>query len=104
MFDTEEIGKHVRDGRAELSEAFVEALAKDFAEHGCTAIRTLRETKLDAYLRLVAAVQPLAKDADDGLLGLLTEEQMFVMLQGLERWLRENPESETDTEIDAVSP
>lgn len=41
-----------------LSERFLEALQKDFAEHGVTAIKTVRETKPDQYLKVVASLVP----------------------------------------------
>lgn len=48
--------------RTNLAQDFATALAADFAEHGAKAIAVLRETKLDVYLRLVAAVEPSATD------------------------------------------
>ena len=49
--------------RAGLSEAFVAALASDYAEHGAEAIAALRQERPHDYVKLVASLLP--KDALD---------------------------------------
>ena len=44
--------------RNKLGEAFVEALLKDFDEHGAGAIVACRETKPEVYLMVVSKVIP----------------------------------------------
>jgi hypothetical protein len=51
-------GGTAKGARDKLQGDFLHALAKDFAEHGEAAIVTVRETKPDAYLRVVASLMP----------------------------------------------
>src|SRR5262245_56676891 len=44
--------------RNKLGDAFVEALYKDFAEHGAEAIVACRETKPEVYLTVISKVIP----------------------------------------------
>ncbi len=47
-----------KGSRNVLTENFITALTKDFAEHGVAAIRRAREDDPAAYLRLVASLAP----------------------------------------------
>lgn len=47
-----------KGARNKLSEAFIQALHDDFAEHGAAAIATVRETKPDQYLKVIASLLP----------------------------------------------
>lgn len=44
--------------RQRLSEGFIDALSEDFAKHGKATIKTMREEKPDAYVRVVADLVP----------------------------------------------
>src|SRR5262245_65856854 len=44
--------------RNKLGDAFVEALCKDFLEHGAKAIVACRETKPEVYLTVISKVMP----------------------------------------------
>jgi hypothetical protein len=47
-----------KGARNKLGEDFIAALAKEFDEHGETAIRSVREAKPDVFLRIVADLVP----------------------------------------------
>jgi len=47
-----------KGARNRLGEAFLEALEKDFHEHGEDAIRTVRADKPDQYLKVIASILP----------------------------------------------
>ena len=55
--------------RNKLGDAFVEALYKDFVEHGAKAIETCRETKPEVYLTVISKIIPkeLNLNKSDGL-------------------------------------
>ncbi len=44
--------------RSKLGEAFIEALHDDFNKNGIEAIRIVRETKPDQYLKVIASLMP----------------------------------------------
>lgn len=44
--------------RNRLTAAFLNALAKDFDDHGAAAIKECRETKPEAYIKAIAALCP----------------------------------------------
>ena len=47
-----------RSARNKLSEKFIGALCDDFVEHGIKAIETVRETRPDVYLKVIAQLIP----------------------------------------------
>ena len=55
-----------KGARSKLGEAFLEALAEDFSEHGVKAIKDSREKDPAAYVRTISGLLPkiLAGDAD----------------------------------------
>jgi hypothetical protein len=69
-----------RTARRDLADDFATTLAADFAQHGKTAIATLRETKLDTYLRLVAAIEAPAEANTGSPLEGLTDDELEAML------------------------
>jgi hypothetical protein len=55
-----------KGSRNKLSEDFISALSDDFAEHGISAIKKVRNEKPDAYLRLVADLVPKDVEINPG--------------------------------------
>jgi len=51
-------GGRVKGSRNKLSMTFVEALAKEFEEHGAEAIRIMRMENPSDFLKIIAAVIP----------------------------------------------
>lgn len=47
-----------KGSRNKLGEAFLEALQKDFDEHGVSAIERTRTTKPEVYVRVIAGLLP----------------------------------------------
>jgi hypothetical protein len=66
--------------RRDLAHDFAKTLAADFAGHGKAAIATLRETKLDTYLRLVAAIEAKAEPTPASTLEAMTDEELSATL------------------------
>ena len=52
------IGRRAKGVRNRLSHSFLEALQKDFAEHGEEAIRICRIEKPNEYVKIVAGLMP----------------------------------------------
>lgn len=71
-------GGRPKGARNRLSEAFVAAVADDFAEHGPDALAALRKSDPGAYLRVVASFVPrepdLAKPEEPDLADLTDDE------------------------------
>ena len=77
--------------RNKLGEAFVEALYKDFVEHGAKAIVTCRETKPDAYLMIICKVMPKELNLkNDG------QEAFIKILEAISNGLPANPDREDE--------
>ena len=72
-----------KGSRNKLGEAFIEALHDDFKTHGVAAIQTVRETKPDQYLKVVASVIPQEVNHKvDDLNDELSDDDLFA------EWLR----------------
>jgi hypothetical protein len=70
-----------------LAQAFVAALAEDFAEHGAETIAKARSSRPDAYLRLIVALLP--KDAPPrALLDGLSDDELAAAIVELTRQAR----------------
>jgi hypothetical protein len=54
-----------RGARSKLTEAFLNALHDDFAEHGVDVVRAVRSEKPADYLRTVAALMPKQVEGSD---------------------------------------
>lgn len=55
-----------KGARSKLSEAFFEALAADFEEHGAQAIISMRHDRPGDYAKMVAALQSKEITGEDG--------------------------------------
>ena len=72
-----------RGSRNRLTKDFIEALAKEFAEHGESAIRIVRVESPDVFLKLVASIIPKELAAD------LAEDEIDSMVEMLQSKLLE---------------
>lgn len=70
-----------KGARNKLGEAFVEALHKDFEEHGVSAIETTRKEKPDQYLKVIASLLP--KEFKIETVSDLTDEQLDARIRQL---------------------
>ena len=55
-----------KGARSKLGTAFLEAMLKDFSEHGELVISTVRAEKPDQYLKVVASILPKEITGEDG--------------------------------------
>jgi hypothetical protein len=85
--------------RNKLGDAFVEALYKDFAEHGAKAIERCRETKPEVYLMVICKVMPKELNVKtDG-------HEAFVRIwNAISRGLRQNDLARDDEDRDLGEP
>jgi hypothetical protein len=66
--------------RNKLSKAFIAGLCADWIEHGSTVIKTVREKRPDAYLKVVASLLPKQLDIEDDAFDGLTDEQLAALI------------------------
>jgi hypothetical protein len=78
-----------RTARRDLADDFAQTLAADFAQHGTAAIATLRETKLDTYLRLVAAIEAPADANQASAVEGLSDGELEAMLAAVRQMMGE---------------
>jgi hypothetical protein len=55
-----------KGARSKLSEAFFDALAADFAEHGIKAIQDMRAERPQDYAKMIASLQSKEITGEDG--------------------------------------
>jgi hypothetical protein len=72
-----------RGSRNKLGEAFIAALAEDFAKHGPAVIEKVRTDKPEAYLKIVASLLPRDLNLNVNKLDDLTDEQLLARLRQL---------------------
>mgnify|MGYP003125150940 CR=1 FL=1 len=85
-----------KGSRSKLSEAFLEALAADFDEHGVRAIQTVREEKPDAYVKIIASILPRDLNVQVSDLEGLTDEELIQRIRDLEPAIRPYLNDEAD--------
>lgn len=73
-------GGRIAGSRNKLQAVFVEALVKDFAEHGDGVIRIVRMEKPAEYLRIVASVLPKELVVADASLDELSDQEILEAL------------------------
>lgn len=74
--------------RSKLGEAFLEALHADFAEHGVAAIKEVRETKPDQYLKVVASILPKDLNVNINQMDGLTDDELIERIRVLDATIR----------------
>lgn len=70
-----------------IGNAFLKALAKDFAMHGERALKELREERPDKYIEIVASLLPEEKTVNVSATGTVTHEH--VGISATASWLEE---------------
>lgn len=66
-----------KGSRNKLGEVFIEAMHKDFNEHGADVIERVRVEKPDQYLKVIASILPKELHVTDATLGDMTDEQLI---------------------------
>ena len=76
-----------KGARSKLGEAFLCDFLKDWEQHGAATIVRVRETKPDAYLKVVASILPKQMDLQIDPLDSLTDEQLRQRVEAIGREL-----------------
>lgn len=79
-----------KSARNKLSEAFIEALTADFAQHGIATIERVRAEKPEQYLKVVAGLLPKdlnVRVTDD--LEAMTDDEVIQRIRELDKALQE---------------
>jgi len=77
-----------KGSRNKLSEAFIEALAADFHEHGIGVIQAVREEKPDVYIKVIASILPRDLNVNVRDLGELSDEDLRTRIRDMEAAIR----------------
>ena len=80
-------GGRVKGARNKLSMAFVEALAKEFEEHGAEAIRICRVERPTEFIKIIASIMPKEFEITDNRLAAITDEELDVFIEYARRQL-----------------
>jgi hypothetical protein len=78
-----------KSARSRISEAFLEALANDFAEHGVETIARVRNEKPDQYLKVIAGLLPKDINIRTNDLDALPDDELLNRIRELDNALRE---------------
>ena len=77
-----------KGARNKLGEAFLEDMLADWEANGPAAIREVRETKPDAYLKVVASILPRDLNVNFNQTDHLTDEQLVERIRSLDAAIR----------------
>lgn len=77
-----------KGARNKLGEAFLEDVLADWEANGPAAIREVRETKPDAYLKVVASILPRDLNINVNQTDHLTDEQLIERIRALDATIR----------------
>ena len=80
-------GGRTKGARNKLSMAFVEALAKEFDEHGEEAIRICRVEKPIEFIKIIASIMPREFEIVDTRLADITDGELDVFIEYARRQL-----------------
>lgn len=81
-------GGRPKGSRNKLGEAFIEDMLADWEANGPAAIREVRETKPDAYLKVVASILPKDLNVNINQTDHLTDEQLVERIRSLDAAIR----------------
>lgn len=81
-------GGRPKGSRNKLGEAFIEDMLSDWEQHGVAAIAEVRETKPDAYLKVVASILPKDLNVNINPTEAMTDEQLVERIRSLDATIR----------------
>lgn len=81
-------GGRPKGARSKLGEAFIEDMLADWEANGPAAIREVRETKPDAYLKVVASILPKDLNVNINQTDSMTDEQLIERIRSLDAAIR----------------
>jgi hypothetical protein len=82
------IGGRPKGARNKLGEAFIEDMLADWEANGPAAIREVRETKPDQYLKVIATILPKDLNVNINSTEHLTDEQLIERVRSLDAAIR----------------
>ncbi len=77
-----------KGARSKLGEAFIEDMLADWEANGPAAIREVRETKPDQYLKVIATILPKDLNVSINSTEHLTDEQLIERVRSLDAAIR----------------
>jgi len=69
-----------KGARNRLGEAFVQALANDFDQHGVKAIETVRKERPHEYLKVVASLLPKQVEIKEGAFDGISDDELSALI------------------------
>jgi hypothetical protein len=75
------VGGRPPGAKNKLQRDFLEALAKDFADHGEAAIKIVRIEQPDVYLKVVASLMPKELEVEHSQLGDMSDDEVNALLE-----------------------
>ena len=89
-------GGRMKGTRNKLSVCFVEALAKDFEQHGEDVIRIVRVEHPNEYIKVVASLLPKEFEITDSRLHDISDEELDVFIEAAKRQLASSSAGDAD--------
>lgn len=77
-----------KGSRNKLGEAFLDDMLADWEKHGKAAIEKVRETKPDAYLKVVAMILPRDLNVNINNMEQLTDDELVERIRSLDAAIR----------------
>ena len=93
-------GGRPKGSRNKLGEAFLEDMLADWEANGPAAIREVRETKPDAYLKVVASILPRDLNVNINQTDHMTDEQLVERIRSLDAAIRPFLDAQGESGID----
>ncbi|MGN6772634.1 MAG: hypothetical protein ACTHJQ_22710 [Rhizobiaceae bacterium] len=90
-----------KGSRNKLGEAFLEDMLADWEANGPAAIREVRETKPDAYLKVVASILPKDLNVNINQMDHMTDEQLVERIRSLDSAIRPFLEAQGESSVGA---
>jgi hypothetical protein len=85
-------GGRAKGARNKISTAFLEALAKDFEEHGETAIKIMRIERPAEYVKVIASILPKEFEITENRLMEIPDDELDILINYARRRLAERAE------------
>jgi hypothetical protein len=89
-------GGRAKGARNKISTAFLEALAKDFEDHGEAAIKIVRIEKPAEYVKVIASILPKEFEITESRLMEIPDDELDILLDYARRRLAERAERRED--------
>jgi hypothetical protein len=93
-------GGRLKGVRNKISQAFLEALSKDFDEHGETAIQIMRVDQPAAYCKMLASILPQEFEITETKLQSIPDAELDILLSYAKRRITDYLGGGEDAEAD----